>query len=553
MYSDFSLSSFSVGFANPEGAALGFFLAGIAAGVWLARDRSLRSALSSFGLVIAMLGAFQVLDSLWFVVAMTLLMVTGTAVWRALPILPNAPIVWLTDGLIPRTLQAVGEWRGPTDSLLPIATTAMGTLATVWLVVRVYLPIISDAPSGVPFVDPAGATLAVYLIGLAAVAWIGGRSVLREPLAALGLLVVAWACIPEFDGVTLIAAWATLMVLGFAMWRGLAALPDAARIALIRSEPVWMSDLVLLLAALATGTFAALHVLLDELPLVQFGQVTPPEVPFTDAGAVAALILTIAVLAVGVLVRGALARRVSILVAGGIVAYAIPYEVYAWAVSVLWVGLGGLALVLIRVDRVGREVFLVSAGVMVAAAAAVAVAIVAPPSGLVVGWDPLEPIVLLQSIAALGTVVAGLVAIARAARPDSVVRWVWIAAGVTTLYLLSIAVVGAVATQVGGTTPTEELQTQGQVALSVLWAVLGLAAFVAGLRLRILDLRHAGLALLALATAKVFLFDLSALDVAYRVISLIALGLLLLTSAWVWQRLQPRPPTTPTAPGPMAA
>ena len=63
-----------------------------------------------------------------------------------------------------------------------------------------------------------------------------------------------------------------------------------------------------------------------------------------------------------------------------------------------------------------------------------------------------------------------------------------------------------------------------------------------GLRLRIDDLRHGGLALLALATAKVFLFDLSALDVAYRVISLVALGILLLTSAWVWQRLQPKAP-----------
>ena len=43
------------------------------------------------------------------------------------------------------------------------------------------------------------------------------------------------------------------------------------------------------------------------------------------------------------------------------------------------------------------------------------------------------------------------------------------------------------------------------------------------------------------ATAKVFLFDLAALDVAYRVVSLIALGLLLLASAWLWQRLGPGP------------
>ena len=82
------------------------------------------------------------------------------------------------------------------------------------------------------------------------------------------------------------------------------------------------------------------------------------------------------------------------------------------------------------------------------------------------------------------------------------------------------------------------------------WAVIGVVAFVAGLRLRIDDLRHAGLALLALAAAKVFLFDLSALDVAYRVISLIVLGLLLLASAWLWQRSATRrpPPTTDEPP-----
>ncbi len=86
------------------------------------------------------------------------------------------------------------------------------------------------------------------------------------------------------------------------------------------------------------------------------------------------------------------------------------------------------------------------------------------------------------------------------------------------------------------------MKTQGQVALSVTWAATGAIAFVAGLRSRIAELRQGGLALLALAAGKVFLFDLAALEVAYRVISLIALGLLLLASAWLWQRLQPRPP-----------
>src|SRR5207344_4895 len=146
-----------------------------------------------------------------------------------------------------------------------------------------------------------------------------------------------------------------------------------------------------------------------ELPITRFGDVLPPAIPFTDDGAVAAMILAVAVILAGAMIGGGLARRVSILLAGGVAAYAIPYEVYAWAVAVLWVGLGGLALVMARQDRGGRTAFLF---------------------------------------------------------------------------------VDAVASQVGGAVSTAELRTQGQVAISVLWAFLGVVAFVAGLRLRIDDLRR---------------------------------------------------------------
>jgi uncharacterized membrane protein len=51
-----------------------------------------------------------------------------------------------------------------------------------------------------------------------------------------------------------------------------------------------------------------------------------------------------------------------------------------------------------------------------------------------------------------------------------------------------------------------------------------------------------------LATVKVFLFDLASLDVAYRVLSLVALGVLLLVSAFAYSRMQhPHPPASPTA------
>ena len=60
-----------------------------------------------------------------------------------------------------------------------------------------------------------------------------------------------------------------------------------------------------------------------------------------------------------------------------------------------------------------------------------------------------------------------------------------------------------------------------------------------GLVLRRASLRFAGLMVLTLATAKVFIIDLASLDVAYRVITLIVLGLLLVASAYAWTRMRP--------------
>jgi uncharacterized membrane protein len=67
-----------------------------------------------------------------------------------------------------------------------------------------------------------------------------------------------------------------------------------------------------------------------------------------------------------------------------------------------------------------------------------------------------------------------------------------------------------------------------------------MAVFIAGIISWRQDVREGGLGLLGLATAKVFLFDLSYLDVAYRVLSLIGLGLVLLVGAYAYQSLRPR-------------
>ena len=57
------------------------------------------------------------------------------------------------------------------------------------------------------------------------------------------------------------------------------------------------------------------------------------------------MILAVSVITSGAIIGGGAGPpRLDPAWPAAIVAYAIPFEVYAWAVAVLWVGLGGLAL-----------------------------------------------------------------------------------------------------------------------------------------------------------------------------------------------------------------
>jgi uncharacterized membrane protein len=77
------------------------------------------------------------------------------------------------------------------------------------------------------------------------------------------------------------------------------------------------------------------------------------------------------------------------------------------------------------------------------------------------------------------------------------------------------------------------------VLLSGFWSLTGLAALTAGLLRDVRRLRFGGLALLVLALLKVFVYDLQSLDSIYRVLSFVAIGLLLLAGAFAYQRLRP--------------
>jgi uncharacterized membrane protein len=149
-----------------------------------------------------------------------------------------------------------------------------------------------------------------------------------------------------------------------------------------------------------------------------------------------------------------------------------------------------------------------------------------------------------EATLAIGVLAAGL---ALAARLHPRAPWATgtvAAAGVACLYLISIGIVDIFAGDAFGPPQAswarfDELTKQAHVALSVTWTAVGVLVTAAGLLLRRAQLRIAGLAVLALASAKVFVFDLSSLDVAYRVVTLIVLGILLIAIALAWTCLKP--------------
>ncbi|MDP8911306.1 MAG: DUF2339 domain-containing protein [Actinomycetota bacterium] len=153
----------------------------------------------------------------------------------------------------------------------------------------------------------------------------------------------------------------------------------------------------------------------------------------------------------------------------------------------------------------------------------------APLAALQEGVDDLARAVTATAIVAVAAFVIARLVRARDPLPEALDA---LAAG-TLVYLGSITIVDTVGVHENGTP-----RQAGQVWLSAYWTVLGLVAMVAGLFRNEKRLRIGGLALLGVAAVKVFLYDLAELDELYRVLSFIALGLLLLAGAFAYQRLR---------------
>lgn len=149
------------------------------------------------------------------------------------------------------------------------------------------------------------------------------------------------------------------------------------------------------------------------------------------------------------------------------------------------------------------------------------------------------PEALVDGVPDLGKALAAVLSVGVAALiMGLLVEWtdlrtvLFAVASVAFLYAASLLIVDVIQGDA-----VERSQT-AQVALSAFWGVVGLAAIVVGLVRDVRELRYGGLALLGLGVAKLFVYDLSELDQLYRVLSFVAVGLLLLAGAYAYQRVR---------------
>lgn len=449
---------------------------------------------------------------------------------------------------------------GPTfASLVRPGVLAVGVL--VGLAMLAHLLVLDFPPvdlgkvvlSTPPFVGPEGLSLAAVLATLAVTAWVLGARWLRLGAVGIGLALLVYTVTFEITQPAVTVAWAVLLLAGLLVVRRLAPVelvPSSTGTAAESiGERLPYAAVGLALAFLVLRSI----VLADPVMLVRHltGSEPLPSTPFFDERTFVLLVLAATIAVAGWVWGGVAPRLWGGVTAALVIAWLLPFEVPAGYVVAGWSALALAALALLRVLVPGlpmaRELLGGTALLLLGLGMLVAVAIVAPPDRLVVDAFTTVPRwgLLTEASVALGSLTIALLVGAILHRNEQLSRPVLAVGGVTFVYLCSVAVVDAFQVQVGSR-QLEDLQKEAQVALSVLWSILGGVFFAAGLLLRRPPVRLFGLALLGLATAKVFLVDLAALDVAYRVLSLVALGVLLLISAVVYQRMQhPHGPTAP--------
>jgi uncharacterized membrane protein len=495
-----------------------YLLAGVAAHVAAAR------------FVLRREGAEAAFARVAFAVAVTLLTIVVPVVFDG----PLVAMVWAAEAL---ALVWLANRYRTADGFL--AAAIVFGLA-VWHLFSIEygasrLGTVTRPDQGIPFVNDAGLTLFTLLTMLVAAGAIVRMQWARVTFAVIGFVLLIAALPYELSGLSLLAGWSLLAVLALGSERFLAVSPDD-----LPPDPnrALLAANGLKLAAAIAGALAIHRAVAYEMPVLT---AVPMDagVPYVGQPVAAAAIITLAALATMAVTPFAEVREIAGSVAILIAAHLAAFELDPAPAVAVWAMLAVGAWALERRSRSTIRVYLATSALLLTIGVAVTLADIAPPARLLVsgGAQIDHPFLWSEATLALGALSAAFFVIARGIPGTPAGGWLALGGGVLALYLVSIGIVDEFQRRVDGEVSVDELRRQSQVALSVVWAVLGGVAVAVGLVRTVAPLRWFGLGLLALATGKVFLFDLAALDAVYRVMSFIVLGILLLLSSYAYRRL----------------
>jgi hypothetical protein len=192
----------------------------------------------------------------------------------------------------------------------------------------------------------------------------------------------------------------------------------------------------------------------------------------------------------------------------------VPAEVDGWRIPSLWAGIAlAYASYGRQMDAAGQRVRGAALVTLAFAAAMMLAASLDDPARVVLGHG--------------GLVVGALVVMALMAPPRE--------EGEEGLEAWARPGLALMATVLGGSLLASALETRW---LTLAWGVHGALSLGLGFAARERVIRLAGLGWLSLCTLKLFLYDLSGLDTPFRILSFVALGLLMIAASWVYARLE---------------
>lgn len=163
---------------------------------------------------------------------------------------------------------------------------------------------------------------------------------------------------------------------------------------------------------------------------------------------------------------------------------------------------------------------------------------------------------LMRVLACVALAVAGgcLAGSGAARYADPVGRALSGTAGVVLLFVLSQAWTRYLDVAIkdmrgpGQSAKASELRWRMQLGLSLLWTAYAAATLAWGFLRRSVALRYAALCLFGLTIVKVFFVDMASVKTAYRMLSLLVLGVVLLLVGLLYQKASRRPAVTGSAP-----